>query len=122
VKDRLFVYGTLKAGCRNHDCLPRGSELLCKTSIEGFQLWNLGPYPCVTRGEGTVFGEVWLVSSSAWPELDEFEGVPDGLYRREHVVTTCGLATQVYVWAAGYYPPLTPTAFGKLIPSGVWKE
>jgi gamma-glutamylcyclotransferase (GGCT)/AIG2-like uncharacterized protein YtfP len=85
---RLFIYGTLKRGGRNHAHLA-GQKFLGEARIApGYTLYSLGSYPgMVTQATDRkgVIGEIWAVDATALLRLDAFEGVSDGLYRREVV-------------------------------------
>ncbi len=85
---RLFVYGTLKRGCSNHRYLADQKFLGLARTTPGFRLYNLGGYPGIAthaNDRDGVVGEVWLVEDAALQDLDRFEGVHEGLYRRESV-------------------------------------
>lgn len=81
----VFVYGTLKRGCKNHRFLAGQSYVGTARTAPGFRLYHLGKYPGMiadqTDTEG-VSGEVWSVDTATLARLDAFEGVPEGLYRR----------------------------------------
>lgn len=109
----LFVYGTLKRGCKNHAQLDGQTYLGPARTVPGFQLYDLGDYPgmIVADGElnrptGTaalagVSGELWLVTPDALARLDDFEGVDEGLYRREPVGLLApfdGISAQTYFY------------------------
>lgn len=82
----LFVYGTLKRGCCNHHRLAGQTFIGPAWTRPGFTLYDLGGYPgIVADSAGTVgvSGEVWSVAPAALAALDAFEGVSEGLYRRE---------------------------------------
>jgi gamma-glutamylaminecyclotransferase len=86
VKTLLFVYGTLKRGCSNHAILA-GQEFVGPARTQpGYRLFDLGGYPGIVAmpddREG-VNGEIWSVDAEALARLDAFEGVHEGLYRRE---------------------------------------
>lgn len=84
----LFVYGTLKRGCSNHRHLADQTFVGPARTSSGFRLHDLGGYPgIVARPDDTdgVVGEVWSVDPGALRRLDEFEGVHEGLYRREPI-------------------------------------
>lgn len=88
MKKQLFVYGTLKTGCRNHHHLAGQTFLGAARTVPGFRLFDLGGYPGIAaRAEdaGGVIGEVWEVDADCLRKLDRFEGVDDGLYRREPI-------------------------------------
>lgn len=82
----LFVYGTLKRGCSNHGQLAGQSFIGIARTPPGYRLYDLGGYPAiVAKPDDTVgvLGEVWSVDDEALEQLDYFEGVHEGLYRRE---------------------------------------
>jgi gamma-glutamylcyclotransferase (GGCT)/AIG2-like uncharacterized protein YtfP len=82
----LFVYGTLKRGCRNHHRLAGQAFIGPARTRPGFTLYDLGGYPGIVADSADtdgVSGEVWSVGSRALEALDAFEGVHEGLYRRE---------------------------------------
>lgn len=58
---KLFVYGTLMAGESNH-WLLQGAEFLGSDELDNSQLFNLGAYPMLLPGNGTVVGELYQVS------------------------------------------------------------
>src|SRR5690242_2147493 len=78
-RTRVFVYGTLKRGQRNH-------RLLAGQHFEGeaatrplYRLYDLGRYPCLVEDPANglaVCGEVWSVDQATLRRLDELEGVP----------------------------------------------
>ena len=82
---RLFVYGTLKRGCKNHHHLARQTYVGEARTAPGFRLHDLGDYPGMVAAsddrEG-VTGELWDVDAAALAHLDDFEGVAEGLYVR----------------------------------------
>ncbi len=85
---RLFVYGTLKRGGSNHARLAGQKFLAEAHTMPGYTLYSLGDYPGMifqpTDRQG-VSGEIWEIDAATLAELDEFEGVPEGLYSRETV-------------------------------------
>jgi len=85
---RIFVYGTLKRGCKNHRHLAGQTYVGEACTVPGFRLHHLGSYPGMVAApddrEG-VTGELWDVDAAALARLDDFEGISEGLYRREFV-------------------------------------
>jgi gamma-glutamylcyclotransferase (GGCT)/AIG2-like uncharacterized protein YtfP len=82
---RVFVYGTLKRGGRNHQYLA-GQQFLGEAhTAPGYTLYSLGEFPGMVRATGAgqhVTGEVWAVDDACLRELDALEGVAEGLYER----------------------------------------
>jgi gamma-glutamylcyclotransferase (GGCT)/AIG2-like uncharacterized protein YtfP len=82
----LFVYGTLKRGCSNHRFIAGQRFIGLARTPPGYRLYDLGGYPGIVTLAGDregVVGEVWAVDAEALKRLDHFEGVHEGLYRRE---------------------------------------
>lgn len=101
----LFVYGTLKRGGSNHGQLAGQKFLGEAHTTPGYTLYALGDYPGLAveaddrRG---VKGELWLVDEAALARLDEFEGVPEGLYRRGPVLLIpphARIRVEAYIYA-----------------------
>jgi gamma-glutamylcyclotransferase (GGCT)/AIG2-like uncharacterized protein YtfP len=84
----LFVYGTLKRGCSNHGQMTGQTFVGTARTIPGYTLYDLGSYPAIVTDSADrngVVGEVWSVDEAALQRLDHFEGVHEGLYRREPI-------------------------------------
>ncbi len=84
----LFVYGTLKRGGSNHGQLAGQKFVGPARTATGYRLFLLEGYPGMVPWQADqegVVGELWDVTDAALPQLDAFEGVPEGLYRREPV-------------------------------------
>jgi gamma-glutamylaminecyclotransferase len=86
VNTLVFVYGTLKRGCSNHAQMAGQTFVGEARTVPGFRLYDLGGYPAIValpEDRAGVTGEVWSVDPTALQRLDRFEGVHEGLYRRE---------------------------------------
>jgi gamma-glutamylcyclotransferase (GGCT)/AIG2-like uncharacterized protein YtfP len=107
----LFAYGTLG---------PPGSEAVAQggwiaDAVRG-RLFDLGPYPALVDADDPdadwVEGHVRPVAPRELSEfLDPYEGVDEGLFRRDEVTTRAGRRVWVYVFAR----PVPPTARGPLV-------
>lgn len=82
----IFVYGTLKRGCRNHhylkDAAFLGQAETCeKYSMRKHEYW----YPAVIESISnyTIPGELWMCSEDTAKLLDRLEDYPDLFYREE---------------------------------------
>ena len=95
--DKVFVYGTLRRGGRNHQLLAAARFLgTCRTE-QRFTLIDFGPYPgVVARGGTSVAGEVYAVDRATIKLLDELEAFPIE-YDRRRLATLYGKAW-IYVY------------------------
>ena len=73
----IFVYGTLRREQIRGRCWPRQPIVVFDRFVIG-QLFDLGPYPALVRGQGVVGGELWQFAHEDLEEtlrvLDEIEG------------------------------------------------
>jgi gamma-glutamylaminecyclotransferase len=84
----VFVYGTLKRGGENHRFLAGQTYVGPARTAAGYRLYRLSGYPGMVADEGDasgVAGEIWAVDEPTLRQLDEFEGVDEGLYERTSV-------------------------------------
>ena len=113
----LFVYGTLKRGCKNHVQIAGQTYVGEARTTAGYRLYSLGSYPgMVTDATDTagVTGEVWSVDDHALVHLDDFEGVHEDLYHRERVTLAAPFAetdvhTYLYAGSVAERPQLGVT-------------
>ena len=95
MKKKIFVYGTLMKGMRNHYYL-KDSTYLGVDEIEGYTMYNIGSYPGIVKGSDRIKGEVYEVTQETLDMMDALEG--EGyLYLRETINTKYGEA-YVYVY------------------------
>jgi gamma-glutamylcyclotransferase (GGCT)/AIG2-like uncharacterized protein YtfP len=109
----IFVYGTLRLGQPNYEryLAKAGSILQIQTGfVTSARLYNFGPYPGLLLDPNIdetkrVYGEVmWLNPlhyQALMHELDELEGLAEGLYERHpHLVFvgTNSTPTPVQAW------------------------
>ena len=114
----LFIYGTLMPGLRL-EAEMHGAERLGPARVPG-RLVDVGRYPGLLHGEGTVTGEVYRVSDAQLARLDEVEEMlpgdrPGSQYWRERVTVLEGALAGQAVWTYVYNQPvdsLTPIAHG----------
>ena len=94
---RLFVYGTLLAGQRNHPPLAQGKALGPITTAPSFQLVDLGSEAAlIAGGSVAVRGELYLVEITTLAAIDVLMQVPL-LFRRERVVLADGSEAQAHL-------------------------
>lgn len=86
---KVFVYGTLKKGYRNHRVLGDSKFLAEAKTASLYLLHDCGSYPCMTVAEKDgkqITGEIYEVTDPRiLVDLDRLEGVGSGLYRRETI-------------------------------------
>ncbi len=99
----LFVYGTLKNGCSNHNLL-RGAEFLGNGRVWGYTLIvDVISYAVRAPVECSVTGELYWVTDTILDRVDRPEGHPDA-YRRVVVEVETGSArirAWMYEWPHG---------------------
>jgi gamma-glutamylaminecyclotransferase len=77
----VFVYGTLKRGCRNHHVL-RPARFLGEARTEPlYRMVNCGSYPGLVHADGAqqrqaICGELYRVDAALLAVLDAFEDAP----------------------------------------------
>lgn len=118
MKNKVFVYGTLKRGFGNYErILENSSTFLGEyTSKEKYSMLNFGPFPGVLlNGKGKIKGEVFEVDNNTFKRLDELEGYPH-FYNRLEIDTIYGKAWMYYVSRDDEY-----TRDRDLVADGDWK-
>jgi gamma-glutamylcyclotransferase (GGCT)/AIG2-like uncharacterized protein YtfP len=107
----VFVYGTLRGGRGNYQRLLTTSECLGEHGVDGWDMYDLGHFPAIVKGSGSVTGDVFRVTPATFARLDMLEGYPR-FYDREFIETPVGNA-----WV--YYHNETPR-HAEPVPSGDW--
>jgi gamma-glutamylaminecyclotransferase len=97
---RLFLYGTLKRGGRNHRLMAGQCYVGPAVTATRYRLFDLGPFPGLIEQAGgrSVRGELWDVTPKCLAALDEFEGVEVGLFRRAEIELADGTRVQGYLF------------------------
>ena len=85
----LFVYGTLRKSFPAHSLIEEYFSFVCIAQVNG-KLYDEGSFPAaVPNKEGQlILGELYKLRSEdifgeAFCKLDEYEGLDEGLFRRE---------------------------------------
>lgn len=113
---RVFAYGTLKRGLKNHHLMARARFIGVATSVPHYRM-IAGDYPVLFEdGAGLlpVSGELFEVDDATLIELDKLESVGD-LYDRKTVAIALGeRVTDAFIyigrpvaWASRGWPPFT---------------
>ena len=88
----VFVYGTLLKGRSNYARFLAPADPVMRGEIKGFEMYDLGAFPGVVKGNGTVKGEVYRVTKAELERIDRLEG-EGSLYVKE-LVTVKGYLTE----------------------------
>lgn len=98
----LFTYGTLMRGYALHPVLARGATFLGEARVRG-RLLDLGRYPGLVDGSGTVRGELYRIDD---PELlaaiDREEGYN---FQRRRAMVTLVAGGRRQAWLYRYRGP-----------------
>jgi gamma-glutamylcyclotransferase (GGCT)/AIG2-like uncharacterized protein YtfP len=123
--DYLFAYGTLIPGCEpaHMNAICSRMELIGEGTVRGL-LYDLGAFPGVVEGDGTIRGVILRVPADAWPAMDAYEGCPlpggeDGLFRRVMTLATLSNGETVDCWLYVY---ARDVANHRAVPSGDWRR
>ncbi|EYU16470.1 MULTISPECIES: gamma-glutamylcyclotransferase [Photorhabdus] len=107
---RIIVYGSLRRKQGNHHWMT-DAQWLGDHRLEGYELYDLGHYPAVVRGDGSIECEVYRINSTILTELDDLKD-NSREYLRELIQTPYGNA-----WIYLYQFPITGL---RRIKSGDW--
>ncbi|HKN75177.1 MAG TPA: gamma-glutamylcyclotransferase family protein [Candidatus Acidoferrum sp.] len=120
----IFFYGSLKRGGEAHERLRGRVRFISPGRIRA-DLYRLSgqEYPgavLTTSPNRFVKGDLFLLQDpeKTLRDLDEFEGVDEGLFRRE-LVDAWARGRRIKAWAYLYGRPLTDA---NLIPAGIYSS
>lgn len=85
-RTNIFVYGTLMKGQSNHSYLLN-SDYTGEGIVNNCKMYDIGHFPGIVNGSGSVTGEVYSVINSGINDLDRLEG-EGNLYIRKPVTVT----------------------------------
>ena len=124
---RVFVYGTLKPGFRNHERWAAPHLLACEPATARGDLYDLpAGYPGVVEGGGTVHGCVLTLPDEVLASLDELEAydpkaeIEQNEYSRREVPVTLANGETVPAWIYYMTAERVRAMRGTLLPSGQW--
>lgn len=106
---KIFVYGTLKKGGRNHDRFC-GNEVGIEPATVNGKLYDTGwGFPAMQlsdKPDDIVHGEIITIPEADLPAIDRLEGVPR-LYQRVKAmaVSEAGTKSTTYCYVMEHLPP-----------------
>ena len=105
-KVHLFVYGTLKQGCRKNYLL-NGQEFLGPIRTQSrYRLYDCGAFPCLVRvasGGVAAHGELWAVDEDALRRIDEWEDAPNLFIRQSIDLENFDRPAEAYFYRGDVY-------------------
>ena len=69
--------------------------------VDGFTEIQHRGYPMLKRGNGAISGEVYWVPDRCWPDLDDWEEVPE-VYQRSSATLRDGRSVWLYETATNF--------------------
>jgi len=96
----VAVYGSLRRGCHNYYLLGNNPSHLGNVTLAGFDMYDLGSFPGIVHGTGSVFFEIYSIPEKNAKRIRDME--LDSGYTDESVDTPFGVAV-FYLRAAGSF-------------------
>jgi len=124
---RVFVYGTLLPGCRNHERWAAPHLISCEPARARGELYHLpAGYPAVVEGGGWVRGCLLELPDHVLADLDELEAfdpsapMEENEYYRREITATLSNGSACPAWIYFMTPERVQAMRGARIPSGNW--
>jgi|688.fasta_scaffold80311_6 gamma-glutamylcyclotransferase (GGCT)/AIG2-like uncharacterized protein YtfP len=116
----VFVYGTLRKNKTAHNLISQAPGIFIKEvrTTPKYHLYDVGSFPGMIEddsmeGEG-ILGEVWQLPEAAFKNLDRYECVSTGLFRRGKVELSDGTTADAYFFNSDMQN-------ATLIEGGIWQ-
>lgn len=97
----VFIYGTLLEGEGNHRYYLQGSRCKGKATVSGYEMYDIGAFPGIVPGDGSIPGEVYEVDYETLQNLDYLEG-EGSLYIRKSAHVKMADGKTCYAWIYVY--------------------
>lgn len=118
--ETIFVYGTLKEGYGNHHLLQQALKVGKAETIEKYGMYEMGiPFVVKDENDTTIKGEVYLVDTQTFRNVDLLEGHPI-CYRREQIKVNIKIDKRTRRTNAWIY--FYPESNGRKITNGIYKQ
>lgn len=117
---RIAVYGSLREGEYNYERIAHNfgkssiRTLASGVKVSGYDLYDLGPYPAISKGENELIVDVISVDSSAYTFIKRME-LGAG-YQEDSVKIKSYGDVLIYTFPPNSFPE------NRLVPSGDWSE
>ena len=116
---KVFVYGTLRKNQSAHSLIKKapGHFLKQLRTAPKYHLFDVGSFPGMVEDETEIgpgiLGELYEVPESAFRDLDRYECVNTGLFRRAEVLLEDGSTANAYIFTSNMNN-------AQKIESGIW--
>jgi len=99
--NKIFVYGTLRKGCYNHNYayFSKNTKFIKEAVLSGAEMYDLGGYPCIvltSNLEKEVYGEIYKYLNNDTKEkikyMEEIAGY------KEVILELMGMEVITYVY------------------------
>ena len=118
--ETIFVYGTLKEGYGNHYLLTKALKVGKAETDEKYSMYEMGiPFVVKDEKDTTIKGEVYLVDTQTFRNVDLLEGHPI-CYRREKIKVNIEIDKRTRRTNAWIY--FYPFACGNKVNNGIYKK
>ncbi len=84
----IFVYGSLKRGFKLNPILQTQNFVGEAQTEACYRIFDLGEYPGIVDAENglSIHGEIYQIDQQCLRQLDEVEGVSEGIYERRQIL------------------------------------
>jgi gamma-glutamylcyclotransferase (GGCT)/AIG2-like uncharacterized protein YtfP len=94
--NRIVVFGSLRQNSkRGYNCHRCGEQLFVKpVTLSGYDMFDLGAYPAIAEGEGTIQAELHLVDDKTIARIRSMEA---GAGYTEKIIDIDGLPATIFL-------------------------
>lgn len=115
----IAVYGTLRKEGIYHDHYFKATDKPLGTQyIQGFDMYSLSNWPCIIKGKGKIFIEVYKVDDDIADRIEAMERRAG--YDVIKVPTFNGIAQMFYMSEEELKKKITQGFSGSIVPQGDW--
>lgn len=96
-KQHILVFGSLREKSKRGYNFNRfgGQEFVKPVTLNGFEMYDLGAYPTICEGEGSIQCELHTVEPDAFKNIQRME---KGAGYEEKTVDVDGVQATIFVW------------------------